>query len=131
MGKAGEKVDLTREEKEAERDYQRLVATAGQQEGKERYWEQEAARLGGMVSRARRRSTQQDNLVRDVKVTWEKARKALELAEREARRCKEEVQEVERSLGRSKEALEKARVDAEVRLMNNTGACRNPNGIIF
>ena len=40
MGKAGEKgEDLTREEREAERDYQRLVATAGQQEGKERYWE--------------------------------------------------------------------------------------------
>ena len=122
MGKSGEKVDLTKEEREAEKDYQRLVATAGQQEGKERYWEQEVSRLGGMASRARRRSTQQENLVRDVKVTLEKAKKAMELAEREARRFKEEVQEVERSLGRSKEALEKARVDAEVRLMTKTSA---------
>jgi len=122
QGKAGEKADLTREEREAERDYQRLVATAGQQEGKERYWEQEVARLGGMASRARRRSTQQESLVRDVKVTWEKARKAMEVAEREARRLKEEVKEVEKSLERSKEALEKASVDAEVRLMNNTSA---------
>ena len=70
----------------------------------------------------RRRSTQQENLVRDVKVTLDRARKAMEQAEGEARRFKEEVKEVERSLGRSKEALEKARVDDEVRLMNNTSA---------
>ena len=77
-GKLGEKKDLTKEERAAEADYQRLVASAVQQEGKERYWEQEVSRLGGMASRARRRSTQQENQVRDVKVTLDRAKKAME-----------------------------------------------------
>ena len=76
MGKSGEKVDLTKEEREAEKDYQRLVTSAVQQEGKERYWEQEVSRLGAMASRARRRSTQQGNQVRDVKVMLDRAKKA-------------------------------------------------------
>ena len=122
MGKPGEKKDLTKEEREAEKDYQRLVTSAVQQEGKERYWEQEVNRLWAMVCRARRRSAQQENQIRDVKITLDRAKKAMEQAEGEARRLKGEMNEVEGSLGRSKEALEKARVDAEVRPMNNTSA---------
>ena len=42
------------------------------------------------------------------------------MAEGVVRRLKEEVEKSLKRLGRSEVALEKARVDAEVRLMNNT-----------
>ena len=111
-----ERRDMTSEERAAEADYQRLVEAAKQLEGKESYWEQEARRLGGAVCRTRRKSTQQASQVRDVKVTLDKARRAVELAEREARKIEAELADQERRLRVSEEALAQARADAEVRV---------------
>ena len=93
MGKKEEmRRDMTREEKAAEADYQRLVETAKQQEGRERYWEQEVSRLGGLAGRTRRKSIQQENQVKDVKGALDRARRAMELAEGEARKLREEIE---------------------------------------
>ena len=107
---------MTSEERAAEADYQRLVETAKQLEGKESYWEQEVRRLGGAACRTRRKSTQQASQVRDVKVTLDKAKRAVELAEREARKIEAELADQERRLRVSEEALAQARADAEVRV---------------
>ena len=116
VGQKGERRDMTREEKAAEADYQRLVEAAKQQEGKESYWEQEVRRLGGAASRTRRKSTQQESQVRDVRGALDRARKAVELAEREARKIEAELADQERRLRVSEEALAQARADAEVRI---------------
>ena len=79
------------------------------------------SRLGGLAGRTRRKSTQQENQVRDVKGTLDRAKRAMELAEGEARKLREELTDQERRLKLSEEALVRARADAKVRVVNMQG----------
>ena len=76
------------------------------------------SRLGGLAGRTSRKFTQQENQVRDVKGALDRAKRARELVEGEARKLREELVDQERRLKLSEEALVRARADAQVRVVD-------------
>ena len=105
------------EDRELERlegDLVRLTRSQRERETRREYWEGEVQRVGRMVVHNRTTRSQQATLVEEQREAVTRARRALEVSEAGARKVQRELVARERKLKANEEALEQARVDAEV-----------------
>ena len=103
-----------RELERLENNLVRLTRSHRESEARRKYWEGECQRLGRMVVHTRNTMSQQTTLMEEQREAVARARRALEVSEAGARRIQRELGEGERKTRASEEALEQARVDAEV-----------------
>ena len=97
-----------------ESDLVRLTRSQRERETRREYWEGEVQRVGRMVVHNRTQKAQQATLVEEQREAMSRARRALEISEATARKVQRELVVRERRLKANEEALEQARVEAEV-----------------
>ena len=103
-----------REKARLESDLVRLTRSKREREDRRDYWVGEVQRVGRMVVHNRTRKAQQATLVEEQREAMSRARRALEISEATARKVQRELVVRERRLKANEEALEQARVEAEV-----------------
>ena len=103
-----------REKARLESELVRITRTKREREDRRDYWVGEVQRVGRMVVHNRTRKAQQATLVEEQREAMSRARRALEISEATARKIQRELAVRERRLKSNEEALEQARVEAEV-----------------
>ena len=92
----------------------RITRTKREREERRDYWVGEVQRVGREVVQNRTRKARQATLVEEQREAVSRAKRALEISESTARKIQRELAVRERRLKSNEEALEQARVEAEV-----------------
>ena len=103
-----------REKERLEEELVRVTRMKKEKEGRRDYWVGEVEREGRDMARTRALKARQAVLVGEQKEAVSRAKRALEISEATAKRIQRELAYRERRLKSNEEALEQARVVAEV-----------------
>ena len=103
-----------REKERLEEELVRVTRMKKEKEGRRDYWVGEVQREGREMARTRALKARQAVLVGEQKEAVSRAKRALEISEATAKRIQRELAYRERRLKSNEEALEQARVVAEV-----------------
>ena len=103
-----------REKERLEDELVRVTRMKREKEGRRDYWVGEVEREGREMARTRALKARQAVLVGEQKEAVARAKRALEISEATAKRVQRELAYRERRLKSNEEALEQARVVAEV-----------------
>ena len=103
-----------REKARLESELVRITRTKREREDRRDYWVGEVQRVGREVVHNRTRKARQATLVEEQREAVSRAKRALEISEATARKIQRELAVRERRLKSNEEALEQARVEAEV-----------------
>ena len=103
-----------REKERLEEELVRVTRMKKEKEGRRDYWAGEVEREGRDMARTRALKARQAVLVGEQKEAVSRAKRALEISEATAKRIQRELAYRERRLKSNEEALEQARVVAEV-----------------
>ena len=103
-----------REKARLESELVRITRTKREREERRDYWVGEVQKVCREVAQNRTRKARQATLVEEQREAVSRAMRALEISEATARKIQRELAVRERRLKSNEEALEQARVEAEV-----------------